>query len=336
MPASRPFFSHKPPLVFSAFHPNPDFGEILQGADLFRANTPDVIIALGGGSPIDVAKMIKAVVFTRDPFDVNKPDTVKPSGDGPPLVAISTTAGSGAETTQFAVFYLGENKQSLSHPSLRPDIAVVDPELTYSLPPAQTAATGFDALSQAIEAFWASSTTNEAQKLAETAIGYALPNLYNDVHTPQPTNRYNLSMAAYLAGQAINITRTTLPHALGYHLTKKYHLPHGHAVALTLPFCFLVNTDPTLPANMPGGREQVNETMNKLISLLGQESAEDCFAFWRNLMHHCGLASTFTEVGITSREQIDALIATINPERLKNHPVAITPDYLAEVFMKRL
>lgn len=331
----RDFFENKEVVVFSRFSPNPDFKEISNGMEAYRGLSPDLLVAIGGGSPIDVAKAIKAAVHAREQFDPQRPDSIKPSGDGPPLVAIATTAGSGAEATQFSIFYVGAKKYSLAHPSLRPEAAVADPELTYSLPSAQTAATGFDALTQAIEAFWASDSTPEAKEYAKPAIRYATPNILKAVAAPDPATRYNLSMAAYLAGKAINITRTTCPHALGYHLTKKYGLPHGHAVSLTLPYFFLINVDPKLPVNLPAGREAHMANMLELFDMLGQKNAEDCFNFWRDLMRTCGLASTFAEVGLTKREQIRELVSTVNPDRMKNHPVELTLDYLIDFFSQK-
>lgn len=329
----RPFFSTRQIVFFDGFSPNPEFREILAGAECLRACQPDLIVAIGGGSPLDVAKMMKAVVFTQEPYDPEKPEALKPSGDGPPLLAIPTTAGSGSEATQFAVFYKDNVKQSLSHPSLRPEIAVVDPEMSYSLPPGQTAATGFDVLAQAVESLWAGSSTPEAKELAEAAIRYALSHIYNAVHTPGPGNRYHMAQAAYLAGKAINITRTTMPHALGYHLTKLYGLPHGHAVSITLPYFFLLNIDPALPVNVPLTRESNLGNMERLFELLGQKNGEDSFVFWRNLMKACGLVSTLTEAGVDSENKVRALVASMNLVRMKNHPVQVEADYLVRFFM---
>lgn len=330
IPAERTFFTERETRVFTAFSPNPDFAEILAGASLFREFNPDLIVAFGGGSPIDVAKTIKAEVFTKQPYDSGEPQSIVPSGDGPPLVAITTTAGSGSEATQFSVFYVGHKKQALSHPSLRPDMAVVDPEMTYSLPPAQTAATGFDALSQAIEAYWSTNSTTEAKELGKVAIGYILPNLYNAVHTPQPGNRYHMAQAAYLSGQAINMTRTSIPHALAYYLTQEYGLAHGHAVAITLPYFFRLNIDPALPVNVKDGAAANRQTMEELFALLGLKDAEGCFIFWRNLMHACGLASRLSEVGVDDRQKVQALVGSMDPMKLQNHPVQIKPEYLVD------
>ncbi|MCC8191403.1 MAG: phosphonoacetaldehyde reductase [Planctomycetes bacterium] len=313
--------------VFSAFRPNPDIADITAGADQLRNFQPDLILALGGGSAIDVAKMMKVLAYAE-----NGGETA-PSGEGPPVAAVATTAGSGSEATQFAVYYRGEDKQSLAHPSLRPEYAVVDPELTYSLPPDQTAATGFDALAQAVEAYWASSTSAEAQHLAATAIRYILPNLYNAVTAPGPSSRYHMAQAAYLAGQAINHTRTTMPHALAYHLTKRYGLPHGSAVALTLPYFFVLNCDRRHPVVSPAGDDGHRRTMAGLVELLGQKTPEDCFHFWRNLLRACGLPVTFADIGLTDAEAMGQLVDSMNPERMQNHPVRLSRETLMDAFL---
>lgn len=330
----RPFFESRETWVFSDFSYNPEFREILAGAEVLRARRPDLIVAYGGGSPMDVAKMMKTVVFTKEEYDPERPETLVPSGEGPPLVAIPTTAGSGSEATQFAVFYKDSVKQSLAYPCLRPEMAVVDPEMTYTLPPGQTAATGFDGLSQSVEAFWASTRTKETHAFAVASIQCILPNLYNAVHAPEPGNRYNMAQGAYLSGEAINITRTTMPHALAYHLTKRYGLPHGHATALTLPYFFRLNTDPSLPVNGGFSVEENRLNMEKLFALLGQKTGEDCFEFWRNLMRSCGLAATFAEVGVDTPDKIGTLVDSMNMARMGNHPVKIERDRLIEFFIR--
>ncbi|MDR1745582.1 MAG: phosphonoacetaldehyde reductase [Planctomycetota bacterium] len=332
----RQFFAERDTRLFSGFSINPDIREIMAGAGVLKEFKPDLIVALGGGSAMDVAKMMKALAFTREPFTPEQPEGLKPSGDGPPLAAIATTAGSGAEATQYGVFYKGEEKQSLAHPSLRPEMAIVDPEMTYSLPPAQTAATGFDGLSQSVEAFWCSNTTPEARELASASIKYILPNIEAAVRAPEPGNRYHMAQGAYLSGKAINITRTTMPHALCYHLTKKYGLPHGHAVAITLPYFFLINMDPSLPVNSPLGPERHRRNMKNLFAVMGRETAEDCFSFWRDRLRACGLAATLPEIGMKTADQVSAMVASMNLARQKNNPVHIEADYLVNFIMERL
>lgn len=260
----KAFFEDREVCLFSGFSPNPEIGEIMAGVEALTEFQPDLLIAYGGGSPIDVAKMMKAIAFTKGVFDPSEPSVLAVSGDGPPVAAIATTSGSGSEATQFAVYYLGNAKQSLASPFLRPEMAVADPEASYSLPRCQTAATGFDALSQAVEAYWSSSTTEDVRELSGAAIRYGLGNIADAVNTPGPGNRLAMTMSAYLSGKAINATRTTMPHALGYHLTKGYGLAHGHAVALTLPYFFRINMDSGLAVNSPLGLEGHRRNMEGL------------------------------------------------------------------------
>ncbi len=324
----QPFFPSRECVFFSDFSSNPDFSDIEKGTELYKEFKPDLIVAIGGGSPIDVAKVIKALAHTKESFDRNRPETIKPSREGPPLTAITTTSGSGAEATRFAVFYVGDAKQSLADPSLRPEIAVVDPELAYDMPPRLTAQAGFDALSQAVESYWSSFANEESRNYAAAAIKYILPNIYNAVHEPAPDNRYNMANGSYLAGKAINITKTTIPHALAYHLTKRYGVAHGHAVALTVPAFILINSLPDAKVITPAGPEANNQAMQNVIEMLGQNSPEDAADFWRNLMKHCGLEATLAEVGVKTDDQVRTLIGTINPTRLGNNPVAVDNELL--------
>lgn len=332
-PEERPLFGKAEVELFSDFTENPDFQDILKGAARYRAFKPDLIIAVGGGSPIDVAKVIKVLENTREPYDPKDPSTLVSSGDGPPLVAVATTSGSGSEATIYAVFYVGEKKQTVTNQNVRPTIAVVDPELTYSLSPMQTAACGFDALSQAIEAFWGAPTTPEAQELAASAMEYILPNLYNAVHTPDPDNRYKMAYGSYLAGQALSISRSTLPHALSYFLTQRYGLKHGHGVALTLPYFFYLNVDPGLEPNPPATRAGNRKNMTELYGMLGQANADDAFAFWRNLMKNVGLAPTLAQVGVNTPEKVTELVDTMDPNKVTSHPVRVPREYLVDFIL---
>lgn len=144
-----------------------------------------------------------------------------------------------------------------------------------------------------------------------------------------------MAHAAYLSGKAITTTRTTLPHALAYFLTKRYGLAHGHAVALTVPYCILINTAPDAKITTSAGPAAHRQAMQDLTHLLGQgRLPEDAVIFWRNLMKHCGLKSTLAEAGLATESQFKELIASIDPTRLGNHPVAVTPELLLRYFMQ--
>ena len=185
------------------------------------------IMAVGGGTVMDICKDLI--------FELKKITT-------PPYhIAIPTTAGSGSESTSFAVLYKGKKKFSLADPLLLPQLVVLDPELTYSLSPYQTAVSGMDVFAQAVESFWNIHANETSRTFATEAINLWRLHFLDAVTDPSPRSREGMLEASHLSGSSINITRTTGPHALSYYLTSNHKVPHGHAVALLLQAFFMYN-----------------------------------------------------------------------------------------------
>src|SRR3989344_336954 len=139
---------------FYEFEPNPKLSDIKKGIEFFKKNNCHFVIAVGGGSVIDVAKSINVLAAnTGKPIDYIK-NIKKIIKKGKTLVAVPTTSGSGSEATKFAVVYIDKTKYSLDNEFILPDYAIVDPQFTISLPKNITASTGMDALSQGIESYW--------------------------------------------------------------------------------------------------------------------------------------------------------------------------------------
>ena len=205
------------PVRFSGFTPNPKMEEVMAGVEAFKASGCDTFLAVGGGSPIDVAKCIKHY-----------------SESDAPLIAIPTTSGTGSESTHFAVVYENGNKLSVAAPNLLPDIAILEPSTLKNVPEYTRKATMLDALCHAIESHWAKKATDESRSYAEQAIALILR--YKDAYLAN-TDEGNAGMmeAANLAGQAINISTTTAAHAMCYKITSLYGFQHGHAAAICLP-----------------------------------------------------------------------------------------------------
>ena len=136
------------------------------------------------------------------------------------FIAIQTTAGSGSEATHFAVVYYKNKKYSLADKNLIPDLAIVDFFFTKSLNKYVTACSGFDALSQAIESYWSVNSNAKSKMFSEKAIKILKKNLVQVVNRPTRKNREAVMLASHLAGKAINITKTTAPHALSYKISE--------------------------------------------------------------------------------------------------------------------
>ena len=182
-----------------------------------------------------------------------------------------------------------------------PDWAIVDAQFTNRLPSFITATTGMDALSQGIESYWSVRATDESKQYATEAIKIALQHLRDAVQRPDDVSRNGMAKAAHLSGKAINISKTTACHAMSYPLTSHYGIPHGHAVALTLPQIILFNNN------------------REIIELLGAANAEEAAKAVEDLMKDIGLATRLHELGIQEKD-IPMLVDGMSLERAGNNP----------------
>ncbi|MFI6659127.1 iron-containing alcohol dehydrogenase family protein [Streptomyces sp. NPDC050523] len=222
--------------VYDEVAPNPSTGNVDAGAARARAFGPAAVVALGGGSVLDAAKGISLLVGNPDAVAADA-DHLWDAADGLPLVAIPTTSGTGAETNGFGVIEDAEahRKVYLGHPSVRPQAALLDPELTLGLSAPATAATGIDALVHGIESL-ASRGANPFSVAyatqAVTLVSRALPLAYRDGSDLDA--RAELMMGAHLAGQALTLSGLGLVHGVGHALTAHTGTPHGVALAAVL------------------------------------------------------------------------------------------------------
>lgn len=319
---------------FSHFELNPKLEDVQRGIEIYRNFEPDVVIALGGGTAIDLAKLIgtlsvqKGAEHATCSRDIAM-GVVAIEIEGKPMIAIPTTAGTGSEATHFAVVYVDGEKYSVAHPSLLPDYAIVDPALTESLPKRITAATGLDALCQAIESIWAVAATEESMGYAQEAARLAFDHLETAVNAPTPEARRAMCRASHLAGKAINITKTTAPHALSYFLTSRYGVPHGMAVATTLRAMLAFNADVTDDDCVdPRGATAVRERIARILNVLGTDGVDEaCSAVSRLLSQvEC---PTLKEILVNG--DLMAVVDSANIERLSNNPRRVSREQLIEV-----
>ncbi len=314
--------------VFTDFSPNPKLKDVIKGLKLF-GEEQDIVIAVGGGSVIDMAKLINIFAAQK-----HKPITYirkegKLENKGKPLVAIPTTAGSGTEATHFAVVYANRVKHSIAHDSILPAYVILDSTLTLSMPASITASTGIDALSQAIEAYWSVNSIDESRALSEKAIKLILENLKSSVYNPTLESRKAMTEAANFAGKAINIAKTTAAHALSYIFTSKFGIPHGHAVGLTLGLVLEYNAGITdKDCNDKRGMAHVNKVLDQLCLLLNCTGYIEAKNQLNKLMSDIGLEMDVKQLGVKKRD-IEEIINNVNCERLSNNPRVITKKGLS-------
>ena len=319
-------------VIFNDFKNNPKIEDVTKGVLFAQSEIPDLIVSIGGGSVIDMAKMIRALSSqsNNNTFElINGPESIK--NKGVPLAAVPTTYGSGSEATKFAVVYIDGVKFSLSHDYIVPDYVILDPCLNYSLPKKTAASCSMDALSQAVESYWSIKSTLESKIYAKKAISLILPALEKAVHGNHSAI-FIMLKAANLSGKSINITTTTAPHALSYPLTAFFGVQHGHAVALLLGKFFIINSQTNNYEIIdPRGKSYLTKTMNELFDLFNVKCAAECENKWYNLMKKIGLSTSLHDSGISSATDKKTIFDNVNNQRLINNPVKVTRDILSMV-----
>ena len=318
---------------FHDFEINPKFHDIEKGIKIFKENNCDFVIAVGGGSVIDVAKSVNILTANNENPESYIKNTKMIENKGKPIVAIPTTSGGGGEVTHFAVVYLNNMKYSLAHNYILPDYAIVDPQFLTSLPPYVTAYTGMDAIANAIESYWCIYSNDESKDYARKAIKLAMTNLPIAVNNPTEKSREAMAKAAYLSGKAVNITKSTACHAISYPISSYFGVPHGHAVALTLAQMLIYNSkisEEDLLDNR--GVIYVRNIINELVDLIDTKDVEDASKKITKLMQDIGLNTRLSDLGIKTNEDIGIIIKNgFNPDRVKNNPRLLTEEALIEI-----
>lgn len=325
----EPLFQQKETKRFTDFELNPKLQDVQRGIEAYRECQPDFVLALGGGTAIDLAKLIGTLAVQAESARDIATGRASIEVTGNPLMAIPTTAGTGSEATHFAVVYVDGEKYSVAHPSLLPRYAVVDWKLTESLPNRVTAATGLDALCQAIESMWAVGATEESMGYATEAARLAFSNLVIATNSPTPAAREAMSRASHLAGKAINITKTTAPHALSYALTSRHGVPHGMAVAITLAPMLAFNADLTdEDCTDPRGAAAVRDRIARILDARGTDNVDDATASITRLLSQIDCPTTFDAVGVETSDELRSIVDSVNVERLSNNPRRASRDQL--------
>ena len=217
-------------VIFSKLTPNPKYEEMLEGLKLFKNNNCDLIISLGGGSSIDVAKAIKLSLNANLNSEI---PTFKQTYIHNDInhICIPSTSGTGSESTRHAVLYLNNEKQSISSPVIVPNYVILCSKLIKSVPDYIKKSTMMDALCQCIESIWSKKATKESRKYAYKGLKLFKENYKGYLDNIDASIR-NIQKAANYSGKAINISETTAGHALSYKITSLFNIPHGHAVAI--------------------------------------------------------------------------------------------------------
>lgn len=284
---------------FSDFEPCPEVSSVKKGIEAYKNNSCDFIVAVGGGSAVDVAKGIKYY-----------------SEEDMKILAVPTTAGTGAEVTRFSVLYNNGDKESVRSFNIIPEFQVFDCTTLKTLPYIQRVVTGLDAFTHAVEAFWSKDATDESRDYSARALELFNDNFKKYIDGDESSFK-PMMKCSELAGRAINIAQTTACHAFSYKLHKLKGFYHGQAVAICLVYIWkymLENNSNDVDLEILLAETEVASGYNpdKLEALL------------KNL----GLLDDLT----MTAEQFEETVNGVNVNRLSNHPVKFDKDDIRNIY----
>lgn len=309
---------------WSEFEPNTSVSDLFEGLQALLRTDPDLVVAVGGGSAMDLAKLMCGFDGTTDietlQSAIGSGHRLAERRRG--LILVPTTSGTGSEATHFSTVYVDQKKYSVAGDGLRPDTVILDPELSMSASAYQKATSGIDAVAQAIESLWAVAATPTSRRFARRALRYLMPNIEDFVNHGSTEDAAAMSMGSHLAGRAIDISRTTAAHALSYSLTQNHGVSHGHAVGLTLGALIEVHAG-AAPEKLQPRLDPIlhAQVVEDVLGYLGATSGADGGRRFRDLMSQLGLAVGLGAVDIDTPEALAEIAASVNPERLGNNPV---------------
>lgn len=309
---------------FSDYQANPDYESVVLGIQEFKKNECDAIIAVGGGSGMDVAKCIK--VFCNLNPEINYLEQAIGACDVP-LLVVPTTAGTGSEATRYAVIYYQGEKQSVTHQYCIPNAVFFDASTLVALPDYVKKSALLDALCHGIESYWSVNSTEESKQLAAQSIRMIKENYEQYIAGNTEVNAVVLQ-AANIAGKAINITQTTAAHAMAYKLTKKYGISHGQAVALCLTKLWRYMEQHMDQCKDSRGSEYVSQAFIHIAKALGFETVAEAILYLEQMLEEWDLGIKI------KKEDLDELVRSVNVVRLANNPIALSEQDIREIYLK--
>ncbi len=320
---------------FSDFTPNPLYEQVCNGIELLKQTQCDTILAVGGGSAIDVAKCIKLAVLAKEGNAAIIPPLVSQrlpiDGAKIPFIAIPTTAGTGSESTHNAVMYYEGAKQAVTNDGVLPDYAILEPSVLKTLPLYQKKCTMMDALCQGIESWWSVNSTEESYEYSRKAIELIMANWRKYIFENDDEAAAQIILAANYGGRAINITQTTAAHAFSYKITSLYKLPHGHAVAICLPEIWAYMIGHMDKCIDPRGCNYLKHIFSDISGVMECNSPMQAVALLESMMHEMGLAKPISDVCHRTTE-LELLSSSVNTTRLKNNPIILDKESIIALY----
>lgn len=312
--------------------PYPDLNELKLIISDLKKFTPDLIIAIGGGSVLDYAKVANCLTKNEDLENKIKYSNYNLGGNFAKLLAIPTTAGSGAEVTSNAVIYINKIKYSVEGEKLRPDYFFLIPQLVINASKKIKSSAGFDAIAQSIESLLSKKSNDKSVKFAKQSLEISFSYFLEYLNKPNQENTSAMCLAANLSGEAINISKTTAPHAVSYPFTSIYNISHGHAVSLTINKFLKFNYNNLTKSDSDF---DLNERYKILFDLARTKNFNSFENFLSELKQNANLESDFNKLGINIEKDISNIISGVNILRLSNNPIKLKKEDLKKIILEK-
>ena len=313
--------------------PYPEFFELKKIIHYIKEFSPDLIVAIGGGSVLDYAKIANIIGTTKNLdkkiINYNYPIKKKIAK----LLAIPTTAGSGAEVTTSSVIYINKIKYSLENDLIKPDYFFLIPELIINASRKIKSSAGFDAIAQAVESLISKKSNSSSIKFAKKSLNISVKYYLDYLKKPNLENTSAMCIAANLAGKAISISKTTAPHAVSYPFTSLYNISHGHAVSLTLEKFLKFNFINYKKAKCDF---DLNLRYKNIFSIFGVKNINELENLIIKMKNEAKLESDFKKLNINLNLNIGKVLDGINLLRLKNNPIDLNKNDIKTILLKPL
>ncbi len=317
-------------LLFDKVEPEPPLGLAEDVAELARERKVDAVLAVGGGSTMDMGKVAALSITNPDRiesyFGMN---LVKFRSR--PLICVPTTSGSGSEVTQFAVLKVGEKKRSIISRNIVPESVILDPALTASMPPRITANSGIDALSHAVEAVLSMDASPLTDALAFQAINLIARNIRTAYQNGSSMDaRSAMHLAATISGIAFTNARLVIGHSISQTFAPMYNVPHGQSCAMALPYAmeFYLSTTPERLALVAIAMDE------SAIRLEAKEAAMEAVRIVRKLVEDLDIPLSLKEIGVPEEKLSMLAELCVKDWPRPNSPRPLTKEAVLEVFQR--
>ncbi len=310
----------------------PVLEELVEIIKQLKQFQPDIILAIGGGAVIDYAKIANVVDLMPDLaqliIDYSYPFKKKYTK----LIVIPTTAGSGAEVTSNAVIYVNGIKYSFESELLIPDHFFLIPEFLISAPNKIKASAGFDAIAQALESLISKKSNDQSVDYALKSLNISVNSYQAFLENPNLKNAAEMSLASNLAGKAINVSKTTAPHAVSYPFTSLYNLSHGHAVSLFFEKFFEFNYT---NLNKSETTFNLKERFEIIFKVFNVKNINELKSKIEILKKKACLNDNLLSLNINFIRESEEIFKGINLLRLSNNPINLGKEDIFKIITKK-